>query len=146
MTFIVKTTTSLLLGCILFCCTNSNAVAQNADTVFKRCANQIDQINQNVSEAQRQAVDACVSTISGLLEMGEFEEARQTAQRCLARLDSLTERGTRSLRETCRPCLETLRKLKAFTLARRLQDLCETNAQQLAQQNRIAQNTINNLF
>ena len=146
MTFIVKTTTSLLLGCILTCCTSSNAVAQNANTVFNRCANKIDQINRNVTEAQRETVETCITTIDRLLEMGKFEEARQTARRCSNRLDSLTERGTRALRETCQPCLETLRELGALNLARRLQARCEENAEQLAQQNRRAQNAIDELF
>ena len=78
--------------------------------------------------------------------MGKFEEARKAAQQSSNRLDSLTERGTRSLRETCQPCLETLRKLEAFDLAKRLQDGCETNAQQLEQQNQRAQNAIDELF
>lgn len=146
MTSITKTATSLLLGCILICCTNSSATAQDADTVAKRCANRLDQINANVSDAQRRTVNACVSAIERLLEAGEFTEARQTAQRCRARLDSITERGTRALRETCQPCLETLRELEAFDLARRLSDLCESNAQQLSEQNRRAQNIINQLF
>lgn len=146
MTFIVKTTTSLLLGCILICCINSNVIAQDAVTVFNRCSNQIDQINRNATEAQREAVDACVTVIDRLLEMGEIQEARLAAQRCRARLDLLTERGTRALRETCQPCLETLRELKALRLTRRLSDRCEENAQQLAQQNERAQNAINELF
>ena len=91
-------------------------------------------------------MDACVTVIDRLLEMGEFQEARLAAQRCRARLNLSTERGTRALRETCQPCLETLRELKALRLARRLSDRCEANAQQLAQQNERAQNAINGLF
>ena len=146
MIFVAKTTTSLLLGCILICGTNANATAQDADAVAKRCTNKLNQINEGVSEAQRQTVQTCVTAIERLIEAGKLVEARQAAERCRTSLDSSTERGTRALRETCNPCVRTLRELKAFALARRLSKLCESNAQQLVRQNRRAQNIINELF
>lgn len=146
MIFVAKTTTSLLLGCILICCTHSSATAQDADAVVKRCTNKLNQINEGVSEAQRRTVQTCVPAIERLIEAGKLAEARQAAERCRTSLDSSTERGTRALRETCNPCVRTLRELKAFGLARRLSKLCESNAQQLVRQNRRAQNIINELF
>ena len=148
MIVIAKTTASLLLGCILICCTNANATAQDADAaaVAKRCTNRLNEITEGVSEAQRQAVQTCVPGIERLIEAGKLAEARQAALRCRTSLDSSTARGTRALRETCQPCVRTLRGLKAFDLAQRLSDLCESNAQQLLRQNLRAQNIISELF
>ena len=146
MTFIVKTTTALLLGCILICCTESNVIAQDAEVVFNRCVHRLGQINESVTNAQRRTLRECVPRIKRLLEMGEIEEARHVAQRCRARLDSLAERGIGALRDTCRPCLQRLRELEAYALARRLLERCQTHAQQLAQQNQRAKNIISELF
>ncbi len=146
MNLIAKTTTLFLLGCLLICSTESTSSAQDAEAVFHRCVERIQQINERVTNAQLETLQECVPRIRRLLSMGEIEEARQVARRCIGKLDSLTEAGIGALRETCRPCLERLRELKAYRLAERLSRICEESAQQLNQQNRRARNVIVELF
>jgi len=146
MAHFARITTLFLLGCTLICCTESNASAQDAEAVFRRCVERINQINERVTNAQRETVRECVPRIRRLLEMGEIEEARHVARRCIAKLDSITDSGLQALRDTCGPCLERLRRLKAYRLAERLARICEENAHQLKHQNRRAQNIIRELF
>lgn len=146
MALITKTTTLALLGCILICCTESTATAQDAESVFRHCVEHLDQINERTTNAQHETLLTCVPRIKRLIEAGEIEKARHAARRCIAKLDSLTEAGTIALHEACHRCVRALNELKAFRLAERLTRICREHVEQLKKQNRRAKKIIIELF
>lgn len=146
MAFLAKTASLLLLGCILISCTESKAAADDAEAVFRRCVERVNQINDRVTNAQRETLRECLPRIRRLLAEGSYQDARNLARRCIGKLESLTDAGVQALRETCFPCVRRLRELEAYRLAERLSRICAENAQQLHQQNKRAKNAILELF
>ncbi len=141
-----------LIGLVLAALTVSLAAPANVagqdnpNVIFNRCTQRLQQISERTTNAQREIVRECVPVIEELLMNGEFLRARAVAERCINRINEVTEDGLRALHATCEECIQALRRLEAYALANRLEQICQEHAARIRNSRERAVNRIRSLF
>ena len=109
----------------------SNARA-DAETMGSRCVNQVHATLDRVESRVADRTTATVTLIERYLAVGRVEAATLAARECFQETKEDLRLAANYMTRICDHCVERLRRMKEFRLARRVANTCSSAIDQLA--------------